>query len=86
MSWDSSIDTELPVIGYVLKINDGVGGDYFSEVSSVYPNVRRYTVSGLLTSQTYGFTITALNFNGESQASEPVYFTICTVPSLFAAA
>jgi hypothetical protein len=76
----------LPVIGYVLKINDGVGGDYFTQVSTVYPNVRIYTVSGLMTGQTYGFTIEALNFNGASLPSEPAYFTICTDPKLFAAA
>jgi hypothetical protein len=86
LKWEASVDTELPVIGYVIKINDGVGGDYFTEVSTLYPNVRTYTVSCLMTGQTYGFTIEALNFNGASLASEPVYFTICTNPKLFAAA
>lgn len=80
LEWDTSLDTELPVTGYVLKVNDGVGGDYFSTVSTLYPNVRTYTVHGLGTALNYGFTIVALNFNGASNPADAVFFTICNVP------
>jgi hypothetical protein len=27
LEWDEISNTELPVLGYILKINDGLGGD-----------------------------------------------------------
>lgn len=70
----------MAVLAYVLKMNDGVGGDLFTTVATLFPNVRTYTVSGLQTALTYGFTITAVNFNGAAEPAVPVYFTICNVP------
>jgi hypothetical protein len=89
LEWDTSLGTELPMIGYSLKINDGVGGDVYTDVfatGSIYPNVKKYVVGDLETGLTYGFTLEALNFNGASEPSEPAFFIICTVPKELAAA
>ena len=50
LEWDGSNDTELPVLGYILRVNDGVGGNDFSLVTTMYPNVRKYLVKNLATS------------------------------------
>lgn len=58
LEWDTVANTELPVIGYTLRINDGVGGDVFTETfTTKNPNIRKYIVGNLTTSLTYGFTI-----------------------------
>ena len=58
LEWDTSAATELPIIGYLLKINDGLSNEY-SEVydGKNFPNVRKYLVSGLSTGDRYSFTI-----------------------------
>jgi uncharacterized protein len=63
LQWTASADTELPVIGYVFNQIE-FGSDHFSEVVTLFPNLRTYTVSNLETGLAYGFTIQALNFNG----------------------
>ena len=32
LEWGTSADTDLPVVGYSLKVNDGVGGDVYTDV------------------------------------------------------
>jgi len=50
LSWSQSTDTDLPVIGYVLYMDDGYGGDYSVIYNGRnYPNVLKYTMSGLTT-------------------------------------
>lgn len=50
LEWDTVSDTELPVIGYTLRMNDGIGGSVYTEViSNIYPNVRKYIVANLTT-------------------------------------
>jgi hypothetical protein len=52
LEWDMSLDTELPVIGYNLKVNDGVGGNVYSNIlsaSRIFPNVRKYVIGDLIT-------------------------------------
>ena len=83
LEWDASANTQLPVLGYSLKINDGVGGHTYTDTmvgGSVFPNVHKFVVGQLQTGFEYGFTLEALNFNGASEPSDPAYFTICTVP------
>jgi len=76
-----SSDTELPVIGYVLKMDDGYGGDFSIIYNGKnYPNVLRYTITGLTTSLPYRFTLSALNFNGFSDESDIASFIICVKP------
>jgi len=86
LEWTASSDTELPVIGYVLKMDDGYGGDYKIIYNGKnYPNVLRYTMTGLTTSLPYRFTISALNFNGFSEESNSVPYIICVKPKQFSA-
>lgn len=88
VEWQQSADTELPVIGYTLRINDGVGGDVYSVIKpqKIYPNIRKFVIGDLQTGLEYGFTIEALNFNGASEASDPAFYTICIVPKELGAA
>lgn len=55
LKWTQVADTELPVLGYLLQMNDGYGGDTFTTVYNGlnYPNVLTYTVTGLTSSLTY---------------------------------
>jgi len=82
LAWTTSADTELPVIGYILNMDDGYGGD-FSVIynGKNYPNVLTYTVYGLNTGLTYRFTLQALNANGPSTASAEASFIICVAPT-----
>ena len=84
VEWDTSANTELPVIGYLVKIDDGMAGDYSVAYDGTnFPNVHKYMVSGLTTALSYRFTVQAINFNGYSEASDPTQFTACASPSLF---
>lgn len=81
LEWDTVSDTEMPVIGYTLRMNDGLGGNVFTPVFTTRnPNIRRYTVSNLTTEFTYGFTVEAFNFNFNGEASAPAFFLVCTAP------
>lgn len=81
MQWTTSADTELPVIGYVLNMDDGYESNYKVVYNGKgYPNVLKYTVGGLTTGLSYTFTLQAMNFNGLSLESNPSKFTICAKP------
>lgn len=86
LEWDASADTQLPVIGYLINLDDGTGVDSVQVYDGYnYPNVRKYLVTGLQTGINAGFTVQAINYNGPSEASDPAYFIICRAPSQFAA-
>ncbi len=58
LEWNSSPDTELPVIGYVVNMDDGYGGDYSVIYNGKnYPNVLKYTVTGLTTGLSFRFNL-----------------------------
>lgn len=58
LQWAQSANTELPVIGYVLNMDDGYGGSYTQVYNGKnYPNVLKYTLTGLNTGLTYKFTL-----------------------------
>lgn len=85
LQWDVSPDTELPVIGYILNADDGFGIEFEVVYNGInFPNVRKYMVTKLLTGQTYGFTIQAVNFNGPSEKSDVASFILCKIPTQFA--
>ena len=65
-------------------MDDGYGGDYTLVYNGMnYPNVFKYTVTGLSTGLTYYFTLQALNFNGASLPSTADPFIICVKPRNF---
>lgn len=48
LQWVAVADTELPVLGYILNMDDGYGGDKTVIYNGYnYPNVLKYTVAGL---------------------------------------
>ena len=54
-------------------MDDGYGGDYSIIYNGLnYPNVFKYTITGLTTGLSYRFTLQAINFNGYSVDSSPV--------------
>ena len=81
LSWTSVADPLLPVIGYILNIDDGFGGDKTVLYDgSNQPNVLQYTASGLITGLTYTFTVQAVNYNGLGDESAEASFIICVDP------
>jgi hypothetical protein len=62
------MDTELPVLSYVLMIDDGFGSGVYRQLKTgIFPNLRMYTVSNLTTGLRYGFRLKAVNFNGDGE-------------------
>lgn len=58
LEWDSAQGTELSIIGYLLKINDGLSSEYTTIYDGKnFPNVRKFLVSGLGTGDQYSFTV-----------------------------
>lgn len=86
LQWASSADTELPVLGYYLNVDDGYGGAKTILYDGTnQPSVFMYTASGLITGLTYTFTVQAINYNGASAESAEASFIICTKPTNLAA-
>ena len=78
VEWDASLDTELPVIGYKLLVNNGMEFDYYTQYNGVnFPNVRKYELSGLQSGDKYSFKVQAINFNGVGEAIDPATHIIC---------
>jgi hypothetical protein len=47
-----------------------------------FPNVREFTAAaGLVTGQTYSFTVRAVNFNGAGPEASPLVLTLCAAPA-----
>jgi hypothetical protein len=65
IEWQLSADTDLPVVGYRLSMDNGHNSGVYSPVVRLSNNVFKYLVTNLETSLTYGFVLTALNMNGE---------------------
>ena len=84
LEWDTSADTELPVLGYLVSMNDGSDVEYVQIYDGTnYPNVRKFLATGLQTGTTASFTVQAVNYNGAGEASDPADFIICLPPSQF---
>jgi len=49
--------------------------------NEVNPSVKSMNVTGLTSGQIYQFRVSAINFNGESQMSEPLVKYSCLLPS-----
>jgi hypothetical protein len=58
LQWTASADTELPVLGYAINMDDGYGGNFKNVYyGKNYPNVLKYTIGGLITGLYYNFKI-----------------------------
>lgn len=85
--WPEVTGGVLPVIEYVLYINDG----YTAAAWEVYRGPLAYTtVEGLIPGAEYSFSASAVDFNGEGSLSSPGTLSSCVVasgvrpPTLFA--
>lgn len=86
VSWSTSADKELPVLGYLLQMVDEFGSDYSTIYNGEnFPNVRQFTAPGLTRGLTYSFKVMALNINGAGPASDPLEVTFCSAPTGLAA-
>jgi hypothetical protein len=71
-------------VGYQLWMREDSSGatDYVLSYNGLnYPNVRKFTMTGLGTGRRYSFIVNALNFNGAGPASAVQQVTICTAPT-----
>lgn len=86
IDWDEVADPDSPVIGYILHMDDGQGGD-FSEIydGSYAPGITHFEKTGLTTGLQYKFIVYAANYNGWSAGSNEGSFYVCDEPSSFAA-
>ena len=67
-------------------MDDGYGGDSTLIYNGRnYPNVLKYTVTGLTTGLEYQFKLAAINFNGLSEESNSLALIVCVAPTNFRA-
>ena len=97
IDWDQSTRTSLmvewsepvvlppsPILGYILEIDDGDGGQFFTAYDgSSRPGITYFLVSGLQNGGLYRFRAYSVNFNGISAASEVAEYFACTAPTDF---
>lgn len=86
VEWTQVADPDSPVIGYLLEMDDGLGGD-FTEIydGSYSPGVTSFLKADLMTGHAYKFRIYAINYNGLSAVSDESTFFVCEEPTGFEA-
>ena len=82
VSWTPANASQIPIIGYSLKIF----GDVFTTYTKIYdgiykPDVLNTNLSGLVPNIPYQLVLTAYNFNGPSLDSPSVTVWACGLPS-----
>ena len=82
VTWTQAAATQVPILGYKLFLSAGT-----SQYTLVYNNTRNpliteYNITGLMTGQVYQITLVAVNFNGDSQMSDPLVKYSCVEPSM----
>lgn len=82
---EPAVKPSSPILGYILYIDDGNGGQFdVAYDGSVFPGVTYHNVRGLTNGLLYRFKAKSLNYNGLSEFSETVEFYACTAPTEFA--
>lgn len=73
VKWDEITVSDLPILGYVLLIDDGLKGD-FSKVydGSFNPQVMQYFITGLVPGRIYRLKVYATDVNGSGNESDIV--------------
>jgi hypothetical protein len=86
IEWATVADPDSAVIGYILEMDDGLGGD-FTEIydGSYSPGITYFLKEDLVTGREYKFIVYAINYNGLSVGSDAGSFFVCSEPSGFAA-
>lgn len=80
VSWQApSDDIEAP-IGYVLYVEEGSNQQRVIYDGSQNPNLLEYNLVDLVAGFNYGFSVKAINFNGEGPQSPVAWYRACTAP------
>jgi len=80
--WESVTTSDLPISGYLLYMDDGLGGPYTVVYDgSLNSADLTYFVTGLQPSLTYKFIVEAIDFNRQSSKSSSASFVSCVAPS-----
>ncbi len=86
INWLPVADPDAPVLGYILKMDDGRGGQFTTIFDgSSLPGQTSFVISGLTNGLKYSFKVYAVNFNGLSDPSPVASFYACAAPSGFSA-
>ncbi|CEL98343.1 unnamed protein product [Vitrella brassicaformis CCMP3155] len=80
LTWNAATANGSPVTAYRLYINDGRGGDPLTRIYSGLATT--YTATGLVSSRTYGFAVSAVNGVGEGAKSAVQNAQLCNTPSV----
>lgn len=83
VKWSDPVNTPAsPILGYVLYIDDGDGGQFsVAYDGSVFPGITNYSVENLTNGLLYRFKARSLNYNGFSEYSEIASYYACTSPT-----
>jgi titin len=81
VDWTAPYNGGTPITNYKVMWNLGGGGtDFFELFTTSDASTFSYTRSGLTTGETYQFKVVAINFIGESEASDILSVIAATVP------
>ena len=82
VTWSQVTTSDLPVLGYILYIDDGIGGDFnVAYNGSVNLQQLSYLASGLLSGRSCRFKAVAVDINGLGTPSAEFTYISCVAPS-----
>jgi hypothetical protein len=81
--WATPTGNDLPITGYALQMDDGLGGP-FETVYDGHDNIqiREFEVAGLVAERFYRFRAYAIDVNGPGEFSEVTSIQACVPPDL----
>jgi hypothetical protein len=82
ITWTRVTTADLPVLGYVLMRDDGLGGEFIKVYDgSKNPQTFSVNIKNLISPRIYRFKVYAVDVNGAGVESSISSFTACVVPS-----
>jgi titin len=82
IEWTQSTATEVEVQGYLLYQSEGLAGNFEMVYNgSTNALITNYQATGLTVGVLHQFKVVAVNFNGNSQESDPLSVHACVAPS-----
>ena len=81
VKWDKVTVSDLPILGYIVSMDDGLGGDFRTVYDgSTNPQVTYYTAENLEPGREYIFKVQAVDINGSGTETNLDVFA-CVAPS-----